>query len=464
VADGPDFSTIFADVNSDGHVDLITTTNSEVRALDMVSGVTLWERDTIHQTPSIGSVYHPTANDFDGDGTIELAWANAGYSSGVVAISVPLVGAPRWRSDFKQSYVADSTLVRRAGGSSSIAYLTYATQELPGLGTLGFLDGSTFADQGGSDFSWLPGYDGFGRTVRQHAITSLPLDGIVDAVVVAGAEYPIFGGDPIARWLWTFDGNGALQSSRALMSSTDPQRIATAQVLDRPERQLVVAGWMPQGASGPHSARVEIVDYSTGNVLWQSVPLPTYDGSPITKLDVADLDADGQLEIVVAYGKSVAILNPSTSSDVVAEYAAQQFSLLDRGVGRNAKFATLRGTHVAVYDGLSATPEKTFVLPDWAYCIALFTQAPDDVLMFVTGNYLGLTLRRYADGEILASSNEFLGFSLSAMDIDGDHRIEIVSSGEGFNIWRLDNDYVFRDGFDEHAPATGSAWAMTKAP
>lgn len=445
------FRPVFADANGDGCVDLILASTRVVRAIDIGSGLTLWERDTIYPAPSIGSVYGPVAIDLDGDGTKELTWANASYNSGVVAVSLPLTGLPRWRSDFNQSRVTDWTMVRRAGGTPSIAYLTNATQELPGLGTLGFLDGSRFADQAGSAFSWLPGYDGFSgfSQMVQYAITALPLNELEDRVVVAGAEYGLLGADPLVRWLWTFDSNGALLNARALMSSINPQRITAAQVLDRPERQLIVAGRKDGAGPGPRTdfVRVEILDYATGNVLWQSVPLPTSEYALVTKLEVADLDGDGQPEIVVAYGKSVAILKPSTNSNVAAEYAAWGFSLLDQGIGHNAKFATINFTNASVYDGLSTVPEKTFVLPAHASGIALFTQAPDNVLMLATSDE-GTTVRRYADGEIVAYGPKMCAGSFATMDIDGDHRIEIV--GSNLDVCRLDNDYIFHDGFEEN--------------
>jgi hypothetical protein len=452
-ADGPSFVPRFADVNGDGRVDLVAATGSTVRALDIASGATLWERDTIYQPPYIGSVAFPATADLDGDGTVEIAWADASYDSGVVAASAPIAGAPRWRSDRNQSRVADWTRVRRADGSSSIAYLTYATETYPRLRTLGFLDGVTLADEGGSALAWLPDYNGYSRSIVQHAVAALPVAGDGDAVVVSGAELPMFGGTPLARWLWTFDGTGALVSSRALASTTDPQRIAVAQVLDRPERQVVTAGWIPFPTSGASAwtARVEVVDYATGAVLWQSVLLPSYDGAPLTKLAVADLDGDGRLEVVVAYGDKVAVLTPASGTGVVANYPAQTFSVLARGPGRSAKLATLRNTDVAVYDGVSVVPLKTFVLPDYAQDIALFAQAPDDALLFATSGYGGLAVRRYADGDVVATSRPpsgVGGMSLAATDADGDRRVDIVGSDPGFMVWRLDNDYIFRGAFD----------------
>lgn len=441
ISEGPSFSPVFADVNGDGRIDLIAASSSELRAIDMATGVTLWD-----VTPNPRSVNSPVAIDLDSDGTIEMAWADD--DKGVVAVSLPLTGAPRWRSDFKQARVADWTMIRRAGGTSSIAYLTFPVRETR-LGTLGFVGGSAFADQGGSMLAWLPGYGGLPRRIEQHAITSMPMADHSDVVVVSGAEYPQSGGDPLARFLWTFDGYGTLLSERALMTSIDPQRITAAQVLNRPERQLVIAGLMPWPDSGPivYSARVEIVDYATGHVLWQSVP---FIGAPVARLEVVDLDADGQLEIVFAYGENIAILKPSAGSDAIAGYVAQQYSVLDRGVGNNVKFSTLRGMDVAVYDGLSPTPEKTLVLPEVAHSIALFSQPPDDILMIATGNYGGVTLRRFADGEIIAHRASFPGGSLSAIDLEGDQSIEIV--GDDLAIGRLEVDQVFRDGFDGHIP------------
>ena len=48
-ADGPSFTPLFADADGDGRVDLIAATSGRVRALDLASGATLWERDTIYQ-------------------------------------------------------------------------------------------------------------------------------------------------------------------------------------------------------------------------------------------------------------------------------------------------------------------------------------------------------------------------------------------------------------------------------
>ncbi len=445
-ADGSYLSLVFADVNGDGSVDLITADSMEVRAIDMASGSTLWERNTVYQEPYLGFVHSPVAIDLDGDGTMELAWANSSYNSGVVAMSLPLTGEPRWRSDFNQSFVTDWTLTTGAGSVPSIAYLTHWTHAYPRLSTLGFLDGLTFADVAGSAFSWLPGYDGLTGQVEQHAIASFSSDDLGNALVVAGAEYPSAGGDALSRWLWTFDGDGALLSSRTFTSSIDPQRIAVAQVLNRPERQVIVAG--VTGTVSSTFARVEVIDYATGNVLWQSVALPTHDGALATKLEVADVDADGQLEIVFAYGENVTILKPSTSSDAIAGYAAQDFSLLDRGAGHNVKLATLNQQDVSVYDGLSGPPEKTVVLPEAAYGIALFAQAPEDILLFATSNYYGTTLRRLSDDRIMGFRADIPSGPLAVTNFDEDHRMEII--GKDLKIYRFDYYQIFRDGFDKY--------------
>jgi hypothetical protein len=460
-ADGPSFRPLFADANGDGRVDLIAATTFTVRALDIASGATLWERDTIYQLPYLGSVHSPVTADLDGDGTAEMAWADASYDGGIRAVSVPPTGAARWHADRMQSEVVDWTLLRRADGSASIAYLTPATYSEPRLGTLGFLDRVTLADQGGSSPVWVPGYTGLGPTLEQRALTALPQDGLADAVVVVvvGAEVPLSGGTPLARWLWTFDARGTPQSARTVASTIDPYGIATAQVLDRPEQQLVIAGWLPPPTSGPllQTAQVEVVDYATGTVLWQSAPLPSYSGAPLTRLDVADLNADGKRDIILAYGQNVTVLTPATSTDPVANLSADTFTVLDRGPGRNAKLATLRNTlddaHVAVYDGIATVPDKTFVLADRSYGIALFAQSPDDTLMFATTSFGALTVQRYDDGTVVSDSRSWIGSArarLTAIDTDGDgdQRIEIIGTQQGFTAWRMGNDHIFRNGFD----------------
>ncbi len=456
-ADGPSFRPLFADANGDGRVDLITATSSTLRALDITSGATLWERDTIYQLPYLGSVYSPVIADLDADGTAEIAWADASYNGGIVAASVPPTGAKRWQADRMQSDVVDWTLLRRADGSASIAYLTSATYSGPRLGTVGFVDSVTLADQGGSSAVWLPGYTGFGPAMQQRALTALRQDGQADAVVVVGAEMPLFGGTPLSRWLWTFDAHGAPQSARTMASSIDPYGIAAAQVLDRPERQLVIAGWLPPPTSGPllQTARVEVIDYATGAVLWQSAPLPSYDGAPLNRLHVADLDADGKRDVIVAYGQNVTVLTPATGTAPVVNLSADTFAVLDRGPGRPAKWATLSSTlddaSLALYDGIATVPEKTFVLDDQTYGIALFAQAPDDTLMFATTHFGALTVRRCDDGTIVTDSRSWNGTAklrLAAIDSDGDQRIEIIGTQPGLTAWRLGNDYIFRNGFD----------------
>lgn len=455
-ADGPSFQPRFADVNGDGRVDLLASTSSVVRALDITSGATLWERDMIYQLPYLGAVYSPVTADLDGDGTTEMAWGDASYDGGLVAVSVPPTGGARWRADRMQSAVVDWTLLRRTDGSTSIAYLTSATYAEPRLGTLGFLDSVTLADQGGSSPTWIPGYTGLGPTMRQRALTALPQDGQADAVVVVGTEMPLFSGTPLARWLWTFDARGALQSARTLPSILDPQRIAAAQVLDRPERQLVIAGWLPPPTSGPlvRTAHVEVIDHATGDVLWQSAPLPAQ-SALLTQLDIADLNADGKRDIIVTNGPNVTVFTPATGISPVANFTAGAFAVLERGPGRNAKFATLRNTandaFVDFYDGIAAVPEKTFVLPDETSGITLFAQQPEDKLMFATTDYSALSVRRYDDGTVVAESRPQTGSikaKITAIDIDGDHRIEIIGTQQGFTAWRMGNDHIFRNGFD----------------
>jgi len=450
-APGSSFQAAFADANGDDQVDLITITGAHrVHAIDIASGETLWEADTVYQEPHLGSAYSPIAADLNGDGTTELVWSDGpGEDSGVVAASMPLTEPPRWRSDFMQSDVADWTLISGAGGTASVAYLTRATSNLPSLGTLGILQGSTLAELTGSALAWLPGYNGVEESMQQHGICSLRQVGLADAIAVVGAQYPLFGGDPIDRWLWTFNSSGELQSSRTLDLSINPQRIEAAQALDRPEKQLVVAGWMP--ISDTLSVRVEIVDYATGELMWQSVPLPTYDGAPVSKLELADLDADGKLEVIVAYGATVAVLKPSLGTDVLVDYAATQFSLLNRGHG-DIVLATLNQSSVAFYTGLTDLPQKVLDLSADAQSIALFESA-DGTLMFATGDGLGVQVRSYVDGQVLTASSELPGVSLSAVDLDGDSNIELIGSdggglGRGFKVWRVLDDGIFANGFE----------------
>jgi hypothetical protein len=456
-ADGPSFTPRFADANGDGRSDAILATTGVVRALDITSGATLWQRDTNYQPPYIGSIHALATADLDGDNTAELAWADASYNSGVVAISVPPSGAPRWRSDYNQSQVADWTALRHADGSKAFAYLSFATQAAPGLSTLGLLDGVTLADQGGSNLAWLPGYAGYSQTMlQQRALAALPREGEADALLVAGAEVPTMGGAPLARWLWTFDTRGALQSSRTFTATIDPFRIAAAQVLARPERQLVVAGWLSGTYGTPNqAARVEVIDLASGNPLWQSALLPSYQGGPITKLEIADLNGDGKAEIILAYGQSVTVLTPASGTTPVASYTAETFAWLSRGPGRNAwlatLYSTLNGTQVAFYDGMAPTATKTLPLSDYRFGIALFTQPPTDALLFATTSYTGLTVQRYDNETIVASTwpdSPSGRASLIATDLNGDQRIDIISTDPGFTAWRLDNDYIFRNSFD----------------
>lgn len=434
------FTPLLADANGDGRIDLIAAEDYRLSAIDMSSGAVLWERDTVYQQPYLGTVAYPVALDLNDDGSVELAWADTRYDSGVVAASVPPFGPSRWRSDFFQSHVSDWTVLKRADGSSSIAYLTRSAQNQPWLSTIGFLDGSTFDDEGGSANEWLPGHDGLGRNVQMNGIASIALDGQSEIVVIAGTEHPTNGGYAFARWLWTFDANGSFLSERALATDMDVQRIVAAQVLDREGRQIVIAGPISPART---TVRVDIVDYASGQTLWQSTVLS---GGGVTKLDVADIDADGESEIVIN-GAGIAVFKPSVTRDPLVLHEGWDFSVLDRGGDRGALLATLRASgEVSVYDGLSAVPDKTFHVGN-AISVALFSQAPEDSVMLVTGGYTGLVVRRYADGETVATSSTMGGLSHSAMDLDGDHRVEIVGWDQGFASWRFDNDYIFRDGF-----------------
>lgn len=443
------FESLFADVNGDGRVDILMMESSKIRAIDIDSGAILWERDTVYESPYLGHIYKPATTDLDNDGEVEVAWNNG---SGLLVASPPFVDAPRWQSDFSEASVQDWTLVKRADGSPSIAYLTSQSRTYH-LSSLGFLNGMTFADEGGSSLTWIPDYTGIDQDdMWPSAVTSLPMDGHTDTVVVAGAERPHNGVEPVARWFWTFDGTGSLLSSRKFASTTIPARVVAAQVLDRPERQIVVAG--PLATFGSvQNMRVEVVDYASGALLWQSALLPSYDGAPVAQLAVTDLDADGRLDVVVAYGDKVAVLTPAAGPGVVVGHDADTFSLLDRGEGAHVRLATLRNTlrdaEAAMYDGMAAEPDKTFVLPGTALAIALFAQAPDDELMFATSSFGPLTVRRYADGEVVATSDRIGAFtSITAMDLDGDHQVEIVGSGGGFLVARLGNDYIFRSDFE----------------
>lgn len=446
-----DFTLVVADADGDGHDDLIMATSSRVRAIDLVTGVTLWDRNTSQQ-PRLGPVYSPVAVDLDGDGIPELVWADANYNAGVVANTLPLTGSPRWRTFHGQSSVADWSLLGRGDGTVSLAYLTDGVGRDTRLGTLGILEGPAFLLQADSGSAWLPGLVP-AQNVGQNALSVLPIAGGDDRLLVAGAEYPNGYGPLLSRWLWTFDARGTLLSSRSLDTDVEPLRVAAAQVLDRPERQVIVAGPLPEPQSGPatHIVRVDIVDHATGEVLWQSMPLPGYGQSAVRSLDVADLDADGVLEVIIGYGSGrIAVLRPASGTGVVAEYIGDSYSILERGPGQTAKLATLTEAEASLYDGVSTSPERTFAVADGAFAIALLTQGPDEELMLVeAGHVRGTVVRRLSDGEVVASSNLLAGTRLKAIDIDGDNRKEIVGYGAGaFTIFRLGPDRIFYNGFD----------------
>ena len=432
---------IVADANSDGQVDLITASQNMLRALDVGTGALLWERDTAFEEPRLGFVSRPVAYDLDGDGAMELAWGDHASTPGVVTVSMPPIGSARWRSDFGQMHVIDWTMIDRGAGDRALAHLS-----MPGgAGAIGIVNATTLADEAGSAHAWWLGP----QAIQAAGITSFATSGNPGAVVVGSALDQ--SGTTTAAWLWYFNTNGEYVSGLATASTLAPERVVAAQVLARPERQLIIAGNMPPtGTPGPvvTMTRVEVVDADTGNVLWQSVALPANAGSAVTQLEAGDLDGDGQLEIVVADTSNVTVLKPSAGTGVVATHPASHFSLLAQGPGQPLLLATLDGNQASFYAGVATVPTKQIPIPEGAITIAMMVDALDDITLFATGGYSGLKLRRYDDGEIVASYDARPTHSLRAIDLDGNNGIEIVGTGEGLFILRLRSDRVFHDGFD----------------
>lgn len=432
---------LVADANADGQVDLITAGQADLRAIDVGTGALLWERDTVFDEPRLGFVHQPVAHDLDGDGVRELTWGNHAYESGVVAVSMPPVGSARWRSDFGQKQVIDWTVIDRGSGDRALAHLS-----MPGgAGAIGIVNAITLADEAGSAHAWWPGP----QAVQAAGIASFVTAGNPGAVVVGSAVDQT--GIPTAAWLWYFNTNGEYVSGLATASTLAPERVVAAQVLARPERQLVIAGNMPlDGTPGPvlTRTRVEVVDADTGSVLWQSVAIPANSGSLVAQLDVADLDGDGQLEVVVADASNVTVLKPSSGTGAVVTHAASHFSLLAQGSGQPFLLATLDGNQASFYAGTAAVPTKQIPILEGAITIALMVDALDDAVLFATGGFSGLKVRRYEDGDIVAIDGAMPTDSLRAIDLDGHNGIEIVGTGDDLFIWRLRSDRIFRNGFD----------------
>ena len=89
-----------------------------------------------------------------------------------------------------------------------------------------FLDQPVLAFSRGCRGTWATAHPS-----AEAQFNSLSLNGVEDVVVVGGAEYPQAGGDPLARWLWTFDGTvrtvcGSLNSSTTCNASLPAQVLA----------------------------------------------------------------------------------------------------------------------------------------------------------------------------------------------------------------------------------------------
>jgi len=312
---GADFITV-ADVNSDGHPDLLVAngcTSAGYCSPDGVLGVLLGNGDGTFQAAKTydtgaSDIYHSivAVADLNGDGKLDVAIAHGcgGITCTEGSVSVLL-------GDGKGAFGTATTYDSGGSGASWVAIADMNGDSKPDLvavnwcsalcGTSTPIEGSVAVLLGNGDgtFQTAVAYPSGDNGSRSVATADLNGDGKIDVLTAScGPEAcaPGFPGGTAAVLLG--NGNGTLQSALANNAGNSPDAILAADLNGDGKPDLVVGNWGTVDG-GSNRGSMTVLEGS-GNGSFQATRTLLVEGNEVPSVAVGDLNGDGNPDVVTA--------------------------------------------------------------------------------------------------------------------------------------------------------------------
>lgn len=418
------------DINDDGVVDAVVSLGAnETRAVDLASGATLWT-DLRSSNSSFAS-----AGRFASSGEILLAYATA---SSLVFETMPPAPVEVVRTAPERFPIAVA-----ATGSSEDRRLSILSGEgyvdqwsIPAL-----VDAHTSVPLQDPDPPTWPFSDVFAGILPAPAGTS------GETMIIVGGRVSADSPDAQGK-LWFRDASANHVRTVTTAGNFFLASPLIADVMTEPGDEIVANA----RSYSADTDSVVVLDPVNGSILWQSAPVSlVHERGP--DLALADLDGDGRLDIAMRAGDSVRVYSPQDGVTPVTEYqnvwsmtilegtspGTAADLILHHSDGTLARYSLLAGSASASIPGVEVSNS-----------ITAFRQAPDPApLVAVNGTYALDVLSFGSTKPAYSVPFHTGGVQITAADLGSDNRMDLLVYGPGLSVYRVPNDYVFRNGFGQ---------------
>ncbi len=306
-----------ADADGDGTDELIIGDAQwgSVHAYDMATQASLWSiRNPEHGTTDV------TVFDVDGDGQAEVLWGAGATSTGEDRLFVGDAVSQQieWENEQLEGPFTGPVVGDVDGdGNDDLIAVSWSSDAGYGAGRIVWLDPATrrlraTSQELANNLGWTGIHD-----VALHDVDG---DGDEEIAIAAGTTY-----DALVE-IYDVDAAGnftEIWSNTVLPSGKTFYSVAIADVDGDGELEIVAGSGTEH--TGSNGVFVYVYDYATGALEWNSLQMGSF-WSKITDVEVADLDLDGDLEIIGIVDGSDAYVFDGTS---------KQLELIRRGYFRS---------------------------------------------------------------------------------------------------------------------------------
>jgi hypothetical protein len=388
---------IIGDGNGDGTKEIIVGQDySSLRGLSP-SGTQLWA-----VTQSGSFVAGIAVGDVDGDGTTEVIWGSGGSSYGLAGLNVanPLTNTLEWSTVDLDGPFMTATGDLDRDGDLELVVVTRSTKGTYASGSIQIFD---FAGNLIASFLSANGY--YSTAV---AVGQLDADAQLEIAVIegySGSIINVYDGVTYAKE-WSSPSTNALMSTPLIVANVDGDPVDEIIVATQDRKVQVLNGASPilQGVSS------QFVNY-------------------IYSIAMADIDSDGEQDLVVGTYDSVHVLRMSDLTSRFSTPAIQVFQV----AATEGEFAFSSGYYgIKSYSGTTLQEQWSCSLYDSASALAYTTINGSKYLAMADGT----TVQLYETGGStcpakISAEHPFAEVSrLQFVDVNGDGATELIGGNQ----------------------------------